>query len=217
MRCHRLGAAAWLLAAPLFLAANLLTALAWRHPPFSWAAHNISDLGNVTCGEWDTTRPRQVCSPWHAAMNAGMIATGLLLALGILLGWSALGRGPAATAAKALTLAGASGYVLAGAYPADVDENLHFLAALLIFVLGNLGMLVAALARRSPLLGAVRAVSLALGLTGATGVVLFLAQVDVGIGIGGMERVAVFPLLVWTSVVAVRGLDGRRAAPILSR
>ncbi|MGW5668296.1 DUF998 domain-containing protein [Micromonospora sp. NPDC003776] len=141
----------------------------------------------------------------------------MLLALGVLLGWSALGRGPAATARKRLTLAGAAGYVLAGAYPADVDENLHFLAALLIFVLGNLGMLVAALARRSALLGAVRAASLALGMTGVTGVVLFLAQVDVGVGVGGMERVAVFPLLVWTSVVAVRALDARRAAPILGR
>lgn len=56
MRIHRLGSYSWLLAAPLFLAANVISGLAWRHPPFSWAIHNISDLGNVTCGRWDTTR-----------------------------------------------------------------------------------------------------------------------------------------------------------------
>lgn len=107
---------------------------------------------------------------------------------------------------------------LAGAYPADVDENHHFLAALLIFVPGNVGMIVAALARRSPVLGAMRPVSLALGLTGLTGTALFLAQVGLGIGVGGMERVAVFPLLAWTSAIAVRALsDIRRTAPILSR
>ncbi|MCW3816351.1 DUF998 domain-containing protein [Micromonospora sp. DR5-3] len=204
MLIHRLGSYSWLLAPPLFLAANVITGLAWRQPRFSWADNNISDLGNVTCGVWDTTRPRQVCSPWHAAMNSAMIVTGLLLALGVLLTWSALGRGAATRAAQLLTLAGASGYVLAGAYPADVDENNHFLAALLIFVLGNGGMLVASLARRSPVLGAMREDSLALGLTGLAGTVLFLAQVDLGFGVGGMERVAVFPLLAWTVVVAVR-------------
>jgi bacteriorhodopsin len=33
---------------------------------------------------------------------------------------------------------------------------------------------------------------------------LFLAQVDLGVGVGGMERVAVFPLPIWTVAVAVR-------------
>jgi hypothetical membrane protein len=200
----RLGAVCWLLATPLFLAANVVTGLAWRHPPFSWAANNISDLGNVTCGVWDTTRPRPVCSPWHAAMNGTTIATGVLLALGVLFTWSALGRGLAARVAQVLTVAAAAGYVLAGAYPADVHENNHFLAALLIFVLGNVGMLAAALARRSPALASLRGVSLALGLTGLAGTGLFAAQVDLGFGVGGMERVAVFPLLVWTVTVAVR-------------
>jgi hypothetical membrane protein len=204
MSIKRLGVYSWFLATPLFLAANVMTGLAWRNPSYSWAAHNISDLGNVNCGLWDTTRPREVCSPWHAAFNSTAIATGILLALGVLFTWSALGRGAATRAAQVLTLAGAGGYVLAGAYPADVNENNHFLAALMIFVLGNLGMLVASLARRSTVLGSMRGLSLALGLTGVAGMVLFLAQVDLGFGLGGMERVAVFPLLVWTVGVGIR-------------
>ncbi|MEU2613503.1 DUF998 domain-containing protein [Micromonospora sp. NPDC007271] len=203
MRIHRLGSYSWLLAAPLFLAANVITGLAWRHPRFSWATNNISDLGNVTCGSWGTSRPRPVCSPWHGAMNAATVLTGVLLALGVLLTWSALGRGVATTAARLLTLAAAAGYVLAGAYPADVHENNHVLGAGLIFVLGNAGMIVASLARRSPVLRPVRPVSLALGLIGLAGTGLFVAQVDLGLGVGGMERVAVFPLLAWAVVLAV--------------
>ncbi|MEU9825254.1 DUF998 domain-containing protein [Micromonospora chersina] len=207
----RLGAACWLLATPLFLAANVVVGLAWRQPPFSWATHNISDLGNVTCGVWDSTRPRPVCSPWHDAMNGAMAATAALLALGVLLTWPALGRGLAATGARLLTLAAAAGYALAAAAPADVDENRHFLAALLIFVLGNLGMLVAALVGRSPVLGGMRGASLVLGSTGVAGVLLFLGQVDVGVGVGGMERVAVFPLLLWTVLVGARVVRAGRA------
>jgi hypothetical membrane protein len=48
-----------------------------------------------------------------------------------------------------------------------------------------------------------RGASLALGLTGLAGAALFLAQVDLGFGVGGMERIAVFPLLIWTVAVAV--------------
>lgn len=204
MHINRLGTYGWLLATPLFLAANVITGLAWRHPPFSWATNNISDLGNVTCGTWDTTRPREVCSPWHVVMNGAMIGTGVLLALGVLLTWSVLGRGAATRAAQLMTVAAAGGYVLAGVCPADVDENGHFLAGLLIFGLANAGMLVAASARRSPVLGPMRRFSLVLGLTGLAGTALFFAQVDLGFGVGGMERAAVFPLLVWAVTVGAR-------------
>lgn len=204
MPLHRLGAACWLIATPLFVAANVIVALAWQRPPYNWTTHNISDLGNVTCGVWDTTRPREVCSPWHVAMNSSMIMTGVLLAFGVLLTWSALGPGAAARVAQLLALAGSAGYVLAGAYPADVNENNHFLAALLIFVLGNASMIVAAVPRQSPVLASLRAASLALGLTGLAAVALFLARIDAGIGVGGMERAAVLPLFVWTAVIALR-------------
>ena len=129
-----------------FLAANVLVGLAWDQPRFSWAEHNISDLGNVTCGVWDTSRPRPVCSPWHAGMNAVFVGAGLLLAVGALLARRALRPGRAATVTVASAVAAGSGYVLAGLYPADVDENLHVLGALLVFALGNAALLAAALA-----------------------------------------------------------------------
>ena len=145
-RTGRVGALCWVVAAPVFLVASLVTGLRWRQPTYSWATHNISDLGNVNCGIWDTTRPRYVCSPWHPLLNAAMLTTAVLLAVGLLLTWRLLGRGGAVRSAQTLLLLASGGYALAALYPADVDENLHVLGAFLIMGLGNVGLLLAGFA-----------------------------------------------------------------------
>src|SRR5690349_9483282 len=114
----KLGALCLIVAAPVFLAANVIIGLGWHHPPYSWATDNISDLGNVTCGIWDTTRPRPVCSPWHAGFNTAALVTAALLAAGIILTWHALGRRLVVRTTQTLVLLAAAGYALAGAYPA---------------------------------------------------------------------------------------------------
>ncbi|MEV0005449.1 DUF998 domain-containing protein [Micromonospora sp. NPDC050980] len=212
MTRDRLAATCWLLATALFLTANVVVGLAWRQPRFDWTEHNLSDLGNVGCGVWDTTRPRLVCSPWHPAMNAAFVAVGVLLAAGVLAGRSAFGRGRAAAVARAGTLAAAGGYVLAGVWPADVDENRHVLGAVLIFVLGNEGLLAGARAVRPAALDDRCRAGLLLGAAGLVGTAFFLARVDVGIGVGGMERVAVAPLFGWVSWAGLRLLRERRPA-----
>jgi hypothetical protein len=68
---------------------------------------------------------------------------------------------------------------------ADVDENLHVLGAFLLFVVANAGLLM------SGRLGA------ALGALAVVAVVLFQGQRGPFIGIGGMERLALAPLLLW--------------------
>ncbi|MGC5031521.1 DUF998 domain-containing protein [Micromonospora sp. DT229] len=214
MFSHRFGSCALLLAGPLFAVGNAVTALAWRQPPFDWRTHNISDLGHVTCGLWDPSRPRQVCSPWHPLMNGTFILTGLLIAVGLLLTWSALGGGLAVRAAQLAALAAAGGYVLVGVYPSDVDENLHVLGAALVFGAGNLAPLLAARPRRAAVPGSVCRLGLVLGLIGLAGTVLFLAQVDLGFGVGGMERVAVYPFLIWLVVLGGWWLSGRRGPSV---
>ncbi|MFG1652958.1 DUF998 domain-containing protein [Micromonospora sp. NPDC049275] len=196
-RTGRTGALCWVVAAPIFLVASLVTGLRWRQPAYSWATHNISDLGNVHCGIWDTTRPRYVCSPWHPLMNAAMLTTAVLLAAGLLLTWRSLGRGGLVRSAQTLLLLAAGGYALAARYPADVDENLHVLGAFLIMGLGNVGLLLAGFAPNTTVLGRWRALTLAAGLTALAGTVLFFAQEGLGIGVGGMERVAVLPFPTW--------------------
>ncbi len=183
----RAGALCWAAAFPLFLAANIVVGLRWENPRFSWATHNISDLGNVTCGIWDTTRPRPVCSPWHDVMNVAFVLTAVLLLAGLVL----VGR--PWRAGQWLMVLGAAGLGLAGAFPADRNENVHLLGALLIFAAGNVGLVVAGLSAPARL----RGLALGLGLLGVAGSVLFIAQQGLGLGVGGMERVAVFPLPVW--------------------
>ena len=116
-RTGRVGALCWLVAAPIFLVASLVTGLRWREPAYSWATHNISDLGNAHCGIWDTTSPRYVCSPWHPLMNAATLTTAVLLAAGLLLTWRSLGRGPVVRSAQTLLLLAAGGYALAARLP----------------------------------------------------------------------------------------------------
>lgn len=183
-----MGALCWAVAFPVFLVAQIVVGWAWRDPAFDWTWHNISDLGNVSCGLWDTSRPRLVCSPWHDVMNAAFVGAGLLLAAGVLLVRRA---GP--RSARVLLLAGFGGLALAGAAPADVDEDLHVLAALLVFVCGNAGLLVAGCSRRSLW----RVAALVSGVVGSVAAVLFLTQQGVGVGLGTMERLTVFPAGMW--------------------
>ncbi|MEV4641052.1 DUF998 domain-containing protein [Actinoplanes sp. NPDC049548] len=192
-----IGAFCWAAAAPLFLAANVVVGLAWDDPAFSWATNNISDLGNVTCGVWDTTRPRYVCSPWHTTMNVAFVLTAALLIAGLVLNRRMRGPGRVARWGWWLMLFGSTGLGLAGAFPADSNENLHLLGAVLVFGCGNVGLMAAGCAREGALSARLRPVTLILGVLGVGGSLLFIAQQGMGLGVGGMERVAVFPLPVW--------------------
>ncbi|WP_328421385.1 DUF998 domain-containing protein [Micromonospora sp. NBC_00389] len=201
-RTGRIGALCWVAAVPIFLTASLVTGVRWRQPTYSWATHNISDLGNVHCGIWDTSRPRYVCSPWHPLMNAALLATAVLLAAGLLLTWRILGRGGVVRSAQTLLLLATGGYALAAVYPADVDENRHVLGAFLIMG-GNLGLLLAGRAPRGTVLGQWRRLTLTAGLIALAGTILFFAQQGIGIGVGGMERVAVLPFPLWACCLGV--------------
>ncbi|MET8093319.1 DUF998 domain-containing protein [Micromonospora sp. NPDC005220] len=213
-RTGRVGALCWLAAAPIFLVASLITGLRWREPTYSWATHNISDLGNAHCGSWDTTRPRYVCSPWHPLMNTAMLATAVLLAVGLLLTWRILGRGPLVRSAQTLLLLATGGYALAARYPADVNENLHVLGAFLIMGVGNIGLLLASFARRDTTLGRWRRLTLTAGLIALAGTTLFFAQQGLGIGVGGMERVAVLPFPLWACALGVLLAEPPTPAPV---
>ncbi|WP_239143444.1 DUF998 domain-containing protein [Actinoplanes philippinensis] len=143
------------------------------------------------------TRPRYVCSPWHDVMNAAFVLTAALLIAGLVLSRRVRGPGRAVRWGWWLMAFGAAGLGLAGAFPADSNENLHLLGAVLVFGCGNAGLLVAGCAREGTLPARLRPATAALGLLGLAGSVLFLVQQGMGLGVGGMERVAVFPLPVW--------------------
>ena len=180
-----------------FLVVQLLVESRWD-TPYSWATNNVSDLGNVTCGSWGPD-DRYVCSPWHDLMNVSFVVFGVGIVVGTLILGRALGllRTP-----TALIASSGIGYVLAGVYPADVNENMHVLGALFIFFAGNVGLLVLGLSRGTAA-GPLRIATIAAGIAGLTCTVLFLARVDVGIGLGGLERIPAYLPSLWLLVVAM--------------
>jgi hypothetical protein len=52
--------------------------------------------------------------------------------------------------------------------------------------------------------------SLILGVAGIAGTLLFLNDIDLGIGLGGMERVAFYPLTLWCGVQGIALARSRR-------
>ena len=208
----RVGYAAWVVGVVQFFVVHVIVESAWAEP-YSWARNNISDLGNVHCALQPEPEPRYICSPEHGLMNASFIALGVLLVAGVVLtGRAPWRRGPAATAARWLLAGAGVGFVLAGLAPADADENLHVLGALLIMGTGNIGLSLAGfgLAARP----ASRWATGLLGCAAATALGLFLSHHYLGLGMGGMERVAAFPLLGWALVVGACGLAGRRSEAV---
>ncbi len=196
-RSVRFGAAALVLSTVQFYAAHLVVESAWPRP-YSWLLYNLSDLGNVTCGVWNgSDNPRYVCSPLHALMNGSFMAHGVLVMLGLGLTWPLWRRAVATAASRLLLALAGTGFFLAGLYPADVNENPHVLGAFLIFFLGNLGLMLTE--RPQNLKGArgFRFVSCALGAIGMAASILFLDHRYLGLGMGGMERLAVLPLQLW--------------------
>jgi hypothetical membrane protein len=195
--------------------AQLVVAARWELP-YSLTRNTISDLGAVGCGTLGAAGgPVEVCSPWHAGMNATFVVIGVLLALGPILAASYVvpAAGPAWAARVALAclvVAGVSSAAV-GLVPLDVDADLHTLVATPLFVTQPVALLLlGGLAVRR---GAGRrgGVLLGLGTLAAVGGVAFGATLVAG-EVGGLyERIALWPchlgiaVLGWTVLRAARG------------
>jgi hypothetical membrane protein len=197
----RVGALALVAAPVVFLALQLVAQSRWTAPGgYSWAHNNISDLGNVRCGPYGD---RLVCSPGHVAMNAGFVLNGLLLALGAAsLGprWRAADR----PWAHRWLVVGSLGWTLAGLFPADRALAGHLAGATLIFWVWP----VAAIRSR-------RAAGWPAALAGwvsLAGFVGLFFHAYAGLGPGGMERVAAYPVELWLLALGVRRSTGRPQA-----
>jgi len=196
-----LGAVAWILALQFFVVQGIVQA-AWT-TPFSLAHNMISDLARETCGPLLRAPGIDVaCSPWHALMNASITANGVLIPLGALLTRRLWPPSRLMTVALAVIALTAPGHVMVGLWPSDTGPSMHLIGAGSILALGNPGMVLAGLAawrdRRSQALA-----SVILGTAGIAGTLLFLNDIDLGIGLGGMERVAFYPLTLWCGLQGI--------------
>lgn len=213
----RLGGALLVLGAVEFVIGMVVTELGWT-TPYSLRTNYISDLGAVGCGVWPAGSSRYVCSPWHLVFDVSIIAMGLLLIAAVGLFRSAFDPERAGTWGSVLFLIAGAGAIGVGLSPEDVNLAVHSASALLAFLGGNLALLVFGLGMgRWPSGGAYRAFSVLCGLVGLGALILFVAGLYGPLGVGGMERLIVAPILLWAAVVGTqlaRPLRGTVPGPV---
>jgi hypothetical membrane protein len=183
--------------------------------PYDRRTYYISDLGALHCGIVDG---RDVCSPWHTAMNVSFVVQGLLIGGGAILLrplWRQGSRGRKAATTTALLVTAGAGVALVGLAPEDAVPPVHVLGAVANFTAGNAGLIMLALgggAAMSPRWPRVLAAGWAggLGAVGLAALATSVAGADWGLGVGGIERVIAYPLPAALPVVAAGILLARR-------
>jgi hypothetical membrane protein len=197
-----LGAVAWLLAAQFFVA-QVVVASAWT-APFSLRTNVISDLGNTSCGPYPNASSPFVCSPWHAAMNASFIIVGITMAAGAVLARGAFRAGWRRDLAIALFVAAGIGVLLVGVFPDNENSTNHAVGAGVNFIAGNAALILFGLAL--PPSASTRWFvwfSVFAGAAGLVATVLFALRHDLGLGAGGIERVAAYTTATWQIVAGL--------------
>jgi hypothetical membrane protein len=169
---YRWGGLAWVLTLQFFVVEAIVAS---RYGGYSYSADVISDLGTAE-------------STAGALMNASFVAQGLLIIAGALLLGPGL-SGAGGRLARALVVISGLGILLVGVFPSDGNATVHEVAAGAHFLGGGIGLIALAYGTRprSEALGTVLAV---LGLVGVIGTIFFGSVVFLGLGEGGMERVA---------------------------
>jgi hypothetical membrane protein len=208
--------AALLTAGPIvYLAGEAISAAAWTDPAYSYAADWISDLGSTTGGVF---QGRSIDSPLHDVMNAAFIVQGLLLAAAMVVLARAL-HGRLRRAVTAIGAAAGVGYLLLGVFhgsasaAADGTLALHFTGAALAILGGNvLALLLGIHWWRDPATRGLGHASAPLGALGLVATVVLLVTMGSGLPAGLIERIAVYPVVLWQLRVAVEHL--RPVSPV---
>jgi hypothetical membrane protein len=203
------GGFLWIVAAVQYFAAQFVVAAQWR-TPYSWWDDNIGDLGNTACGQF---LGHYVCSPLAGLMNASFIGAGLLTVAGAGLLHSVWPETGLATAGLLLWVVAGAGKVLVGVAPENENLSVHLMGALSIPV-GSVAILLLALTSWRTGLGVF---GIVVALLGFLGTALTFAAPGF-IGVGGAERLAGYPGVVWLLVVGAAALLPRReSAQVLAQ
>lgn len=154
------------------------------YPGYDVSLNSISDLG-ATCS------PTYVCTisqPSSNIFNGSLIVLGLL----ILLGSFFMAKGKLwRPIVISVALAGAGTFGV-GVFP-ETAGSIHGVVSLVAFLLTAIAAVLSFKVVKSPL----RFVFVALGVMSMAALVLFLSQNYLGLGLGGMERMVLYPDLLW--------------------
>lgn len=203
----RVAAVLWITSVQFFLAQAVVQA-GWL-TPFSLRDNFISDLGNTACAPYPLDSAMYVCSPWHAWMNASFIVFGVQIVAGAIIYFRSMPFSLGRALGWFLIFLAGPGVILVGIYPENEAIEPHRLGAALNFICGNLGMVALGLSVRTlEPWKRFWAFTTILGVVGAIATVLLVQEIFLGIGIGGIERVAAYMLPIWMITVGVKELRG---------
>jgi hypothetical membrane protein len=201
-RSVRHGAILWIVGVVEFIVGMIVTQAGYTGTTYSLSANYISDLGAAHCGNYHSGL--YVCSPWHDVFNVAIILLGILLIFGTLLLWSAFRPRGTRTIGLLLLIISGIGAIGVGLSPEDVNLTVHTASAATAFIGANLALMVLSLAMfRDTRWDGYRTFTMVMGLIGLIALVLFEEKVYGPLGVGGMERLIVAPVLLWAFVAAV--------------
>ena len=191
----------WICAIQFFVA-QIVVQSRWT-TPYSLATNFISDLGNTACGVYGGSG-LYVCSPWYGIMNGSFALQGVIIGAGAWMARPAMPRGWAGAAIGVLLAITAAGMLGVGAFPENVNNRAHVLSAGAQFITGNAAMVVfGGATHKAARWGAFSWVSVCLGIAGLIATGVFAQGYGLGLGVGGLERVAAYTLPVWLITAGV--------------
>lgn len=153
------------------------------YPGYSVAANYISDLG-ATC----VTGQPCVIPPSSAIFNVSVALLGLLILVGAVFIHRAFHWRPATL----LVALGGIGPLGVGLFP-ETTGLWHDLFSLIAFLFAGLSAIVLARFQTKPMFY----FSIILGLATLLALVGYIGGNTLGLGVGGMERMVVYPVLLW--------------------
>lgn len=192
-----LGPILWVSSIQYFIV-QLIVIAAWP-VPHSLANNFISDLGNTECGVYAGL---QVCSPLWPLMNLSFVVFGITMSVGSMLIRKQFEKNKLATIAFALMVVSGVGTMMVGLFPENTIGWLHTLGAFLGLGVGNLSVLLLGIWLR-PLPTALRVYTIASGIICLAAFTLFLLDIYLGLGRGGMERLVSYPFTLWMIIFGI--------------
>ena len=205
-RSVRHGAILFIVGAVQFLVGMAATQIGYGSS-YSLTQNYISDLGAMNCGTFGGSASlpgHYACSPWHLVFNVSIVLLGFLLILGVMLIRTAFPARRSRAIGLGLLVLSGIGAIGVGLFPEDVNITVHSVSAFLAFGGSGLALIVLGFAMfRDTRWDGFRAYTVLSGLVILIALVLFATQTYVGLGVGGMERLVVAPVLLWAIIVGI--------------
>ena len=178
--------------------AQFVIAMAWvqtQYGGYSWLTNYVSDLGNSGY------------SPLFAVFNASVVVLGVFAIVGVLLAWAGFPRGGSRVTGLFLLLIAGVGAILVGLYPENVNSTAHDVASVMVFLPGALALLILAVGMRpGTFWSSYRGFSAVLGGVCLVAFAYFAPTqlLNTTWDPGLVERLIIFPILLWGFVAGIR-------------